>query len=164
MLAANIQPERCSTSINSWRWLLMLLALAVAMPAAGQENTGVPAPASDSAGEDELPAEPPRHAFELGNFRIKNFRPVEREKVRLDFTVWVEVEDGKQTNFQQVWNTRKHRIRNQIITSARLVPPNEFEDPTLHALRRRIFLRLRRAVPELPVSEVFISEFSYIVE
>lgn len=157
ILFARSQSGTLATAPCSWRLFILLLGLVVAAPALAQEDA-----AADS--DTEPSAEPPRHAFELGDFRIKNFRPVQREKVKLNFTVWIEVEDGKQMNFEQVWNTRKHRIRNQIITSARLVPPNEFEDPTLNALRRRIFLRLRRAVPELPISEVFISEFSYIVE
>lgn len=95
---------------------------------------------------------------------MKNYRPVEREKVTLEFTIYVEVEDGNEQKFERVWTHCEHRVRNQILTSARLVPPHEFDDPTLHALRRRIYLRLRRAVPELPVGEVFVSDFSYMVE
>lgn len=122
---------------------------------------------ADAPPGDQTPietAEPGRHAFELGEFRIKNFRPVEREKVTLEFTVWVEVTAENAAQFEQAWQSRKHRVRGQVITSARLVPSTAFEDPTLNALRRRIYLRLRRAVPELPVEEVFISDFSYIVE
>lgn len=143
--------------------LLTVLAvqLLVARPAcaADQNTSKVGKPASE-----EAVAEPQRNAFKLGEFRIKNFRPVEREKVTLSFTVWVEVADEDVAQFEQAWESRKHRVRGQVITSARLVPSTAFEDATLHTLRRRIYLRLRRAVPELPIAEVFISDFSYIVE
>lgn len=145
------------------RPLALVLLVALGGGALAQE----PAPQADPASEGdtgEQQQQPQRHAFKLGDFHIKNFRPVEREKVRLEFTVWMEIADGQQDRFTAVWNSREHRIRNQIITSARLVPPNEFDDPTLQALRRRIYLRLRRAVPELPLGEVYISDFSYLME
>lgn len=119
---------------------------------------------ADEAADVEATEEPLRHAFKLGEFRIRNYRPVEHEKVTLQFTVYAEIDDGQHERFEQVWKNREHRVRNQIITAARLVPPNEFDDPTLRALRRRIYLRLRRAVPELPSGEIFVSDFSYIVE
>ena len=150
---------------HEFQTLALLLTAAICM-AAGGARAELPAPDPDSV--DEVPQaaveEPRPHAFKLGEFHIKNFRPVEREKVRLEFTAWMEIADGQQERFAAVLDARQHRIRNQIITSARLVPPNEFDDPTLEALRRRIYLRLRRAVPELPIGEVFISDFSYLME
>ncbi len=139
---------------------MLAIALAVTPPArAADKPAGKPAD-----GQEEEPAEPKRHAYKLGDFRIKNFRPVEREKVTLVFTVWVEVTEENAEQFSRAWESRKHRVRNQVITSARLVPPTAFEDATLKTLRRRIYLRLRRAVPELPIADVYISDFSYIVE
>lgn len=150
---------------ETWGPLRLLMAALIALAANSSmaaEPTGeVP---SATEGETTEAEQPERHAFKLGDFHIKNFRPVEHEKVRLEFTVWMEVEEGQQERFAAVLESRQHRIRNQIITSARLVPPNEFDDPTLEALRRRIYLRLRRAVPELPVGKVFLSDFSYLME
>lgn len=114
--------------------------------------------------DENVDAPPTRRAYKLGDFRIKNFRPVEREKLTLEFTVYVESLEGQQQRFERVWQNHEHRVRNQVITSARLVPPNEFDDPALEALRRRIYLRLRRAVPELPIDKVFVTEFSYLLE
>jgi hypothetical protein len=114
---------------------------------------------------EEAPAvEQQGNAFKLGEFTLKVFRPVEREKGTLHFVIWVEVDEAKVAGFADQWMPRQHRVRNQVITSARLVHPSDFDDPTLHAFRRRIYLRLRRAVPELPIKEVFITDFSYIVE
>ncbi|MCO6044004.1 hypothetical protein NG895_08795 [Aeoliella sp. ICT_H6.2] len=149
---------------RGWLALLLVALLSAAYPATAADQQVDKADKAASAGSQEQPTMPQRHAFKLGDFRIKNFHPVEREKVTLDFTVWVEVSEEDLPQFEQAWGSRQHRVRNQVITSARLVPSTAFEDPTLHALRRRIYLRLRRAVPELRVSEVFISDFSYIVE
>jgi hypothetical protein len=78
--------------------------------------------------------------------------------------VWAEADEADVARFAAQWKSQTHRVRNHVITSARLVHPSEFDDPTLHAFRRRIYLRLRRAVPELPIKEIFITDFSYIVE
>lgn len=161
---------RVANSTSLTRWVALCrghgaAALLTLLMVCAQELQAAEKPKSSStSNEAEVAEQPGRCAFKLGEFRIKNFRPVEREKVTLDFTVFIEVEEGQRERFEQAWHSREHRVRNQIITSARLVPPNQFDDPTLHALRRRIYLRLRRAVPELPVGQVFISDFSYIVE
>lgn len=116
------------------------------------------------AAEHDANAPPQRHAYKLGEFAIKDYRPVERQKVKLLLTVWVEVPEEDYRQFEQLWPSREHRVRSQVITAARLVPGEEYDDPTLHALRRRIYFRLRRALPELPVAEVFVSDFSYLRE
>lgn len=125
-----------------------------------------PAPAKESEaakGEEESEL-PKRHAYKLGDFRIKDYRPVEREKIKIEFTIYIEVPDGQEQRFERLWKNHEHRVRNQIIIAARLVQSVEYDDPKLHHLRRRIYLRLRRALPELPVGEVFVSDFSYLVD
>jgi hypothetical protein len=166
MYHPNLRSKFCSGHRQrNARWALCLLAsLLLAGMADPPAALGAKDGATSSSKLADTPAEPSRYAFKLGEFRLKNFRPVEREKVTLEFTVYVEIDAAQQQRFKHVWQYREHRVRNQIITSARLVPPNEFDDPALQALRRRIYLRLRRAVPELPLGEVFVSDFSYIVE
>jgi hypothetical protein len=36
----------------------------------------------------------------------------------------------------------------------------EYDDPELKKFRRRILLRLRRALPELPIEEIRLSDFT----
>jgi hypothetical protein len=144
----------------------------IALASGGGGGHAAPSKPKDAGGHggghgapEEAPAvDQQGNAFKLGEFEIKVFRPVEREKATLHFIIWVEVEEAEVAGFADQWKPRQHRVRNQVITSARLVHPSEFDDPTLHAFRRRIYLRLRRAVPELPIKEVFITDFSYIVE
>ncbi len=119
--------------------------------------------ASSAESESSLAAESPAHqGYKLGDFRIKAFRPIEREKVKMQFTLYAEVAEGTQERFEQLQEKYEHRIRNQIITAARLIPSIDYDDPTLHALRRLIYLRLRRNLPELRIESVFVSDFSYL--
>ena len=69
---------------------IALLFVACAVPAYAADDKGKKNDSEDSAEEQD----PPRHAYDLGSYRIKNFRPVEREKVTLEFAVYAEVEDA----------------------------------------------------------------------
>ncbi|MGI9455703.1 MAG: hypothetical protein ACR2NU_04030 [Aeoliella sp.] len=124
----------------------------------------LPAQATAEEADSSAAETPSHHPYKLGEFSIKDFRPVEHEKVKLKFTVYVEVVDGREERFEQLWDDYEHRVRDQVITAARLVPTVDYDDPTLRALRRRIHLRLRRAVPELPIDGVFVSDFSFLVD
>ena len=148
-----------------------LVAIAFVTPLDGLQGAAPqaqPAAEADSQEGEEAEGEkqkerPSHHAFKLGDFNVKDYRPVEHEKVKLQFTVYVEVVDGKQGLFEKMWENHEHRIRSQVITAARLVPSLEYDDPTLRAFRRRIYLRLKRNLPDLPVDQVFITDFSYTV-
>ncbi|MEM1304469.1 MAG: hypothetical protein AAGG46_06215, partial [Planctomycetota bacterium] len=66
--------------------------------------------------------------------------------------------------FERRLERRRMRVRDQVITAMRLADPEEFEDPELRLIRRRLFLRLGRALPDLPIEEVYFSEFRYVID
>ena len=45
-----------------------------------------------------------------------------------------------------------------------MTPLPLFDEADLKSFRRRIFLRLRRALPELAIDDVYISEFQLTVK
>jgi hypothetical protein len=65
---------------------------------------------------------------------------------------------------RQLAEDRKHKIRDQVITVSRLVPLAHFDEPDLKSFRRRILLRLRRAVPQLAIVDVYVSDFQIRVQ
>jgi hypothetical protein len=114
---------------------------------------------------EEVPIdESKRRTFELGEFVIKSFRPVEQEQLVIRLIVHAEVTPEQKARFTALWPSYQQRVRSQIITAVRVVSPQEFDDPQLRALRRRIFLRLRRVLPDLPIEQIYVSDFSYLVE
>lgn len=128
-----------------------------------------PAVAAGGHGQAEEQAEeaPPSNrppTYDLGKFIIKNFRPIEHEQLTIKLVVHVEVAKEDQQQFEALRPKYHHRIRSQVITAIRLLPPQDLDDPELRMLRRLVYLRLRRVLPELPVSQVYVSEFGYLVE
>ena len=59
---------------------------------------------------------------------------------------------------------RQHKLRDQVITATRMVPLEEFDDPDLTRFRRRIVLRLRRTVPDLPIDDLYVANFELQVQ
>ena len=56
-------------------------------------------------------------------------------------------------DFEHSYGHRKNKVRDQIVIATRLVPIEDYDDPELKKFRRRILLRLRRSLPELPIDE-----------
>jgi hypothetical protein len=55
-------------------------------------------------------------------------------------------------------------LRDLVITATRLTPLNAFQEPDLATFRRRILMRLRRALPELTVEDLYFSEFDLTIK
>jgi hypothetical protein len=124
-------------------------------PAELAQEVPLAAPPQD---EKKLPT------YKLGEFTVKNFRPVEQEQLVIRLAVYAEVAQDDKTRFEALWPSHQQRVRSQIITATRILSPQEFDDPQLQALRRRIYLRLRRTLPDLPIEQIYVSDFSYLVE
>ena len=61
--------------------------------------------------------------------------------------------------FKQLIENRRHKVRDQVITIARMASLADFDQPQLADFRRRILLRLRRIMPELKIDDLYISDF-----
>lgn len=144
--------------------LALLGLMMLATTAAAEEQADKKAQAGEVEPGDEAVEEPPMVGFELGQFYLKDFRAVEGVKTRLRFTVHASVKSEASEAFEKRLERRKMRVRSQVITAMRLADPAEYEDPHLKLIRRRLFLRLRRALPDLQIDEIYFSDFSYFVE
>jgi hypothetical protein len=103
-------------------------------------------------------------AIELGEYRIRSYYPVQAQKSIVRFVVHATAPPERLAEAQQLAAHRRHKIRDQIVTATRMMPLAEFDDPDLTRFRRRIVLRLRRAVPELPIEHLYISNFELQVQ
>lgn len=121
-----------------------------------------PLQAAANSGEDP-PAETPPKAveFELGAFITKNYQPLQDVTTRLIFTAHASVSSDRSEEFNRKLQNRRNRVRDQVLVAARLTTMSELQDPDLRLLRRRILLRLRHSLPDLPIEEILLSEFQF---
>lgn len=125
---------------------------AAADPIYAHEPLGNAASASNTSG------------IELGEFRIRSYYPVQAQKSIVRFVLYATAPPDRFADAQRVVNQRRHKVRDQVITATRMVPLAEFDEPDLTRFRRRIILRLRRTMPELPLDDIFVSNFELQVQ
>ncbi len=102
--------------------------------------------------------------LELGEYRIQESHTVEGQKSKLGFTLYAAVPKDAKEDCQRLLENRQQKVRDQVILASRMMPLEDFDDPELARLRRRILLRLHRILPELLVQDVYFSDFSYTVD
>ncbi len=135
--------------------MALLVTACLASPAVAEEK-----PAEEPS--EEAPPEPV--GFDFGAYYLKQSRSLEGAKAKLTFTLHAEVAGENADRFEDLLKDRTQRVRDQVITAARITPPTDFQDPELRLFRRRILVRLSRSLPELAVDDVYFSDFRYLVE
>ena len=106
----------------------------------------------------------PKNAIELGEYKIRSYYPVQARKSIVRFVLYATTEEGHFAETKRLAQSRRHKVRDQVITATRMVPLAHFDEPDLKSFRRRVLLRLRRTLPELTIKDVYISDFELKVQ
>jgi len=117
-------------------------------------------PASTEA--DDIGAESATgfRGIKLGEFKVRMSHTVSSRQDGVSFTLYATVKNDDFKAFDRLFENRRIKIRDQVVVATRLVPIEDYDDPELTRFRRRILLRLCRTMPELPIDNVYVSEFS----
>lgn len=102
--------------------------------------------------------------IDLGEFRIRAYYPVDAQKSTVQFDLHVAVASKHYAEMQRLADIHEHKLRDEVITAARMSPLAIFDEPGLDGFRRRIYLRLRRALPALVIDDVYVSKFQLTVK
>ncbi len=128
-----------------------------AEPAATESNAKVE-PCANAESKAEI------HGVSLGDYRIRSYYPVDAQKCTVRFTLFATVKDDHFGEVQKLVEEHREKIRDQVITATRLAPLAVFQDADLAAFRRRVLVRLRRALPELTIDDLYVSEFDLTIK
>jgi hypothetical protein len=122
----------------------------------------------------EAPAEPEVSAQQsaadelcgvsLGDFRIRSYYPVDAQKSTVRFTLFASVKRERFAEMQRLVEEHRQLLRDQILTATRLAPLATFQEPDLKTFRRRVLVRVRRALPELDVDDLYVSDFDLLIK
>jgi hypothetical protein len=142
--------------------VLALCGLSVSPARASGGHGGEEAPAKADADAIEVSSESAdgTRAVKLGEFSIRVYHTVSSRKDTVTFILHAIVAKDKFADFEHFYGIRKNKARDQIVVATRLVPIEDYDDPELKKFRRRILLRLRRSLPELPIADVRLSDFT----
>ena len=117
-----------------------------------------------AAAEEVVESDGPIRGIPLGDFRIQAYHAVEAKRSTLTFTLFAVVSSDNAPEFKRLIEHRRHKVRDQTITMARMSSLADFDQPQLTDFRRRILLRLRRIMPELKIDDLYISDFRLNVQ
>jgi hypothetical protein len=143
------------------------VAFAVRTASGGHEHTAEPA-AAGASGHDESAAEAESgkaiHGVALGEYRIRSYYQVDSQKSTVRFSLFATVKDEHFRAVNDLVEEHRQKLRDQVIMATRLAPLTVFQEPDLATFRRRVLVRLRRAIPELVIEDLYISEFDLVIK
>ena len=140
-----------------------LLPLTLALCLMTTPVGGSPPAADGHAPTDEhANSNAPIVGIKLGEFLLRDLSPVEGTALRANFTLYCGVKREDASAFQKTLHEQEARFRDHVLTAVRLVPLQAFEEPDLKTFLRRILLRLRRAMPELAIGELYLTDFNFL--
>ena len=140
-------------------------ALTVRSASGGHEHSAEHATEPAAA---EASAEPETgkaiHGVSLGDYRIRSYYQVDAQKSTVRFSLFATVKDEHFREMQGLVEEHRQKLRDQVIMATRLTPLTVFQEPDLATFRRRVLVRLRRALPELTIEDLYVSEFDLTIK
>ncbi len=100
--------------------------------------------------------------MDLGEFRVTAYQPVSNTTLRLDFHIYGAVFNSQVDEFSSVFNAKKQRFRDQVITMVRTVDMADFTEAGLGLLKRRILETTNKTFGKPYLQAVIFSEFSFV--
>lgn len=154
---------------------LKLVAVAVVLTArtavAGHEKSAEPAKAEagehgEPAAEKKIETDPgrPVNGVSLGDYRIRSYYQVDAQKSTVRFTLYATVKGEHVREVEALVEEHRQKLRDQIIMATRQSPLNVFQEADLATFRRRVLVRLRRAVPELTIEDLYVGDFDLVIK
>ena len=162
---AHDSPHMISRSLPSTAFKLAALVavLTVRSASGGHAHADEPATAEANVHAESEP-EKAFHGVSLGEYRIRSYHQVDAQKSTVRFTLFASAKGERLSEVERVVEEHRQKLRDQVIMATRLAPLSVFQEPDLATFRRRILVRLRRAIPELAVEDLYVSEFDLAIK
>jgi hypothetical protein len=148
-----------------------LAAIAAALTvraASGAHGQAAESAAAEAAAHAESAAEAESgkaiHGLSLGDYRIRSYYQVDAQKGTIRFSLFATVKDEHFGEMERLVEEHRQKVRDQVIMATRLAPLAVFQEPDLATFRRRVLVRLRRALPELTIEDLYVSEFDLVIK
>jgi hypothetical protein len=142
-------------------------ALSVRSASASSGHAAKPSAAESSDhGESAAEAESGRtiHGVSLGDYRIRSHYHVDAQKSVVRFSLFATIKKEHFSEANHVIDEHRQKLRDLVIMATRLAPLAVFQEPDLASFRRRVLVRLRRAIPELTIEDLYVTEFDLAIK
>jgi flagellar FliL protein len=105
-----------------------------------------------------------QHASEIdmGQFGVTAFQPASNTTLRIDFHLYGTVLASDAAEFEHVYASTQHRIREQVIVTIRNSEIGDLTDPGLGLIKRKILEKTNRLLGKAYLQNVVFSDFSFV--
>lgn len=114
-------------------------------------------PAGDHHGEEAHNKEK-----DLGQFGVTAFQPASNTTLRIDFHLFATITEADEVEFDHIYASNQHRIREQVIVTVRTSEITDLTDPGLTLIKRKILEKTNRLLGKEYLQNVVFSDFSFV--
>jgi flagellar FliL protein len=103
------------------------------------------------------------HATEtdLGQFTVTAYQPASNTTLRIDFHLYGTIAEDVAADFEHLYASTQHRIREQVIVTIRNSEVTDLTDPGLGSIKRKILEKTNRLLGKAYLQNVVFSDFSF---
>lgn len=176
-------PEAQTEKKSGWFWKLVVLGLIAAVigaeclfayvyvSVATEKAAASPAGASTKHGDaaahakdgeaenDAAGGESGEREIDLGEFSLTAFQPATNTTLLIDFHLFGTIMGEEEQGFGEHYESNKHRIRDQVITTIRSAELADLTDPGLGLIKRQILEKTNRALGKPLLHGIVFSDF-----
>jgi len=177
-------PDAPTEKKSGWFWKLIVLGLIAAVigaeclfayvyvsvateKAAAGESGAAKRSASGEADETAKDGESEKDAasgegereIDLGEFSLTAFQPASNTTLLIDFHLYGTIMGKEEQGFAEHYDSNKHRIRDQVITTIRSAELADLTDPGLGLIKRQILEKTNRALGKPLLQGIVFSDF-----
>lgn len=99
---------------------------------------------------------------DLGQFGVTAYQPSSNTTLRIDFHLYATIPNAEEAQFNEVYASSQHRIREQVIITIRNSEIADLTDPGLGLIKRKILEKTNRLLGKQYLQNVVFSDFSFV--
>ena len=119
------------------------------------------------AAQEALAAKPPEphhseHEVDLEEYKITSFQPASSITLRIEFHLFGMVPHDKAEGFKTAYESKKNRVRDNVMAIIRSAEMNDITDPGLGLIKRKILETTNKALGKPMLEGVMFAEFTFL--
>lgn len=99
---------------------------------------------------------------DLEKYTVTAYQPLTNTTIRIDFHLFGTILEEEHADFHHLLEAHKHRLREQVLLTARSSEVEDLTDAGLGLMKRRLLEKVNQALGKPVVTSVVISDFSFI--
>ena len=104
----------------------------------------------------------PSAEVDLADYSVTAYQPLSNTTLRIDFHLYGTVPQSKQSEFENLFEESKHRVREQVIVTIRSSEITDLTDAGLGLIKRKLHDKINRTLGTTLLQTVIVSDFSFV--